>query len=70
MEEIAGDSIAQYRFNMTLMSIFGGVALLLAVIGTYGVLSYQVGRRTVRWGSASPWERAAPGFSASSSARV
>jgi putative ABC transport system permease protein len=46
MEEIAGDSIAQYRFNMTLMTIFGAVALLLAVIGTYGVLSYQVGRRT------------------------
>ena len=50
MEEIAGDSIAQYRFNMTLMSIFGGVALLLAVIGTYGVLSYQVGRRTREMG--------------------
>jgi predicted permease len=45
MDELAGASIAQQRFLLLLFSIFGGLALLLACIGIYGVLSYLTNRR-------------------------
>jgi putative ABC transport system permease protein len=46
MEEIVAHSTARQNFEMLLMSIFGGSALLLAAIGIYGLMAYRVERRT------------------------
>jgi len=46
MDEILADSIARQRFSMLLLAIFAGVALVLAGVGIYGVMSYSVAQRT------------------------
>ena len=45
MEEVLSESTARSDFNMVLMTIFGSTALLLAVIGIYGLMSYSVAQR-------------------------
>jgi len=45
MDEIVGSTTATSRFNASLFAIFAGVALILAVVGVYGVLSFMVAQR-------------------------
>jgi putative ABC transport system permease protein len=46
MERMVADSMTQRRFSMTLLGVFAFVALILASVGLYGVMSYSVTHRT------------------------
>jgi putative ABC transport system permease protein len=45
-DQVMAGAVARNRFNMLLIAILAGIALLLAAIGVYGVISYSVAQRT------------------------
>jgi ABC-type antimicrobial peptide transport system permease subunit len=45
MDEIVSQAVAEQRFQMMLLTVFAGVAVTLAMIGVFGVLSYSVNQR-------------------------
>ncbi|MFY9555610.1 MAG: ABC transporter permease, partial [Blastocatellia bacterium] len=50
MDQIFSNSVGGQRFNMLLLSVFGALALIMAVVGVFGVINYSVAQRTHEMG--------------------
>ncbi len=46
LDEVVGASLTQRKFNMTLLMVFAGIAVVLAIAGIYGTVAYAVAQRT------------------------
>ena len=50
MEQHLGNSIAQNRFTLLLLSVFSIVSLVIATVGLYGLIAYSISQRTQEFG--------------------